>query len=98
VEKLTWGAIAKSSKLQKLDEKMAIINDRLKVMDKRIDHAHNRSWTSYVTLDPVKLLQNLFGGGDVQRDKIAIADLEVKTADLEAALAELERQREDEKV
>ena len=54
-----------------------------------------RNWTNYVTIDPVKLLQNLFGGGDVQKDRIAIADLEVKTADLEAAKAELERQRED---
>jgi hypothetical protein len=42
-------------------------------MDKRIDHAHNRSWTNYVTIDPVKLLQNIFGGGDVQKDKIVIA-------------------------
>jgi hypothetical protein len=97
VEKLTWGAIAKSSKLKHLDEKITLINERLKVMDKRIDHAHNRSWTNYVTIDPIKLLQNIFGGGDVQRDKIAIADLEVKTADLEAAKAELERQKEEEK-
>jgi hypothetical protein len=94
---LTDKAINKSSKLQKLDEKIALIDERLKVMDKRIDHAHKKSWTNYVTIDPVKLLQNIFGGGDVQRDKIAIADLEVKTADLEAAKAELERQKEFEK-
>jgi outer membrane protein TolC len=33
----------------------------------------------------------------MQRDRIAIADLEVKAATLEAARAELERQREEEK-
>jgi hypothetical protein len=97
VDKLTSKAIAKSNKLKHLDEKITLIDERLKLMDKRIDYAHNRSWTNYVTIDPVKLLQNLFGGGDVQRDKIAIADLEVKTADLEAAKAELERQKEEEK-
>lgn len=34
----------------------------------------------------------------MQRDRIAIADLEVKTTDLLAAKAELERQQEEEKV
>ena len=34
----------------------------------------------------------------MQRDRIAIADLEVKAATLEATRAELERQREEEKV
>jgi outer membrane protein TolC len=43
-------------------------------------------------------VKNLAGGGEMQRDKIAIADLEIKAATLEAARAELERQREEEKV
>ena len=46
----------------------------------------------------MKLLQNIFGGGDVQRDKLAIADLQVKTAQLESALAELEVQKEEQKI
>jgi hypothetical protein len=98
VDKLTESAIAKSNKLKQIEEKIALIDDRLKVVGSRIDYSHKKSWTNYVTIDPVKLLQNLFGGGDVQKDKIAIADLEVKAADLEAALAELERQKEEEKV
>ena len=44
------------------------------------------------------LIRNLAGGGDMQRDRLAIADLEVKGATLEAARAELERQREQEKI
>jgi hypothetical protein len=67
-------------------------------MEDRIAYSQKKTWTNYVTLDPVKLLQNLFGGGDVQRDRIAIADLEIKSADLLAAKAELERQQEEEKV
>ena len=43
-------------------------------------------------------VQNIFGGGAVQRDNIAIASLEIRTADLLAAKAELERQQEEEKV
>lgn len=43
-------------------------------------------------------IKNLAGGGEMQRDRIAIADLEVKAATLEAARAELERQREEEKI
>ncbi len=95
VEKLTEAAIAHSSKLKTLDERIALVNERLELMGERIDYSQNRQWTNYITLDPIKLVQNLFGGGDVQRDRIAIADLEVKAATLEAARAELERQREE---
>jgi hypothetical protein len=47
---------------------------------------------------PFAWIKNLAGGGDMQRDQLAIADIEVKVATLEAARAELERQREEEKV
>jgi hypothetical protein len=97
VDKLTESAIALSNKLKHLDEKIALIDDRLKVVDSRIDYVSKKGWTNYVTIDPVKLLQNIFGGGDIQKDRIASADLEIKTADLEAAKAELERQKEEEK-
>ena len=100
VEQLTERAIANSSKLKLLGEKITIIEQQLELLGKRIEYSRKRSWTSYITIeiDPVKLLQNIFGGGDVQRDKLAIADLQVKTAQLESALAELERQKEEEKI
>ncbi|EKU96972.1 hypothetical protein Lepto7375DRAFT_0902 [Leptolyngbya sp. PCC 7375] len=41
-----------------------------------------RQWTNYLTLAPVRLVQNVLGGGDVQRDRIAIATLELETANL----------------
>ena len=44
------------------------------------------------------IIQNIFGGGGVQRDNLAIANLEIRTSDLLAARAELERQQEEEKV
>ena len=98
VEQLTESAIANSPKLKTLDERIALIDERLELMGDRIGYAQDRRWTNYITIDPVKLVQNIFGGGDIQRDRIAIADLEVKSATLEAARAELERQREEEKI
>ena len=48
----------------------------------RIGYAGARQWTEYLTLDPLRLVQNIFGGGDVQRNRLAIAELEVRAADL----------------
>ena len=90
VEQLTEAAIANSPELVILDQKISLIDQRLELVGERVDYSQDRQWTNYITADPVKLLQNIFGGGDVQRDRIAIADLEIKSADLEAAKAELE--------
>jgi outer membrane protein TolC len=98
VEILTDRAIASSPKLQKLSERITIIDERLKVTGERIDYTKKKRWTNYISTNPVEIVQNIFGGGGVQRDTIAIADLEIKTADLLAAKAELERQQEEEKV
>jgi hypothetical protein len=106
VQQLTESAIvqgtryanASSPELKLLGEKITIIEQQLELLGKRIEYSRKRSWTSYLTIDPVKLLQNIFGGGDVQRDKLAIADLQVKTAQLESALAEMERRKEEEKI
>ncbi|WP_346293959.1 hypothetical protein [Sphaerothrix gracilis] len=48
----------------------------------RIDYAEARQWTDYLTLDPLRLVQNLLGGGDVQENRLAIAHLEIQAADL----------------
>ena len=47
-----------------------------------IDYAEAQQWTDYLTLEPLRLVQNIFGGGDVQRNRLAISDLEVRAADL----------------
>ena len=53
------------------------INQQLEFTDQRQDYARARQWTNYITLDPIRLVQNVLGGGDVQRDRLAIADLEL---------------------
>lgn len=50
--------------------------------DDRIHYSRRRRWTNYITTDPVRLVQNLLGGGDMQRDRLAIAELELQQADL----------------
>ena len=75
-----------------------MIDQRLAVTEERIDYTSKKKWTNYISTDPVNIIQNLFGGGGVQRDNLAIANLEIRTTDLLAAKAELERQQEEEKL
>ena len=81
---LTQQAIEQSSEIAAINEQLALAADRQ-------DYTESRRWTNYITLDPMRLVQNVLGGGDVQRDQIAIASLELEAADLirrRAAVAE----------
>jgi predicted ATPase len=90
---LTDKAIANSSELVTLDEQIALIDKRLAVAGERIEHTYKKRWTNYLSTDPLRIAANVFGGGDVQRDNIAIADLEVKSAELEVDRANLYRRQ-----
>ena len=98
VQELTEKAIANSHKLKTLEERITLIDQRLELAEDRIEYTRKKKWTNYISANPINILQNIFGGGDVQRDNLAIANLEIRTADLLAAKAELERQQEEEKV
>jgi hypothetical protein len=93
IDQLTQKAIANSSELVTLDEQIALIDERLVVAEKRIDHTSKKRWNNYISSDPLRIAANILGGGDVQRDNIAIADLEVKSAELEAYRANLHRRK-----
>jgi predicted ATPase len=93
IEQLTEKAIANSPELVTLDEQIALIDKRLAVAGERIEHTSKKRWTNYLSTDPLRIAANVFGGGDVQRDNIAIADLEVKSAELEADRANLHRRK-----
>ncbi|WP_156114181.1 hypothetical protein [Myxosarcina sp. GI1] len=98
VEQLTERAIANSNKLQQTSDRITAIERRLAVTEERIDYTSKKKWTNYITTNPVDIIQNFFGGGGMQRDNLAIANLEIRTADLLTAKAELERQQEAEKL
>ncbi len=109
VKQLTQQAIASSLTLQTLNERITLIDERLALMGDRKEYAESKLWTNYLptssstssvldVVNPFAWIQNLAGGGQMQRDRLAIADLEVKAATLEAARAELERKREQEKI
>ena len=89
IELLAAKAIANSPELVTLDEQIALIDERLVVAEKRIDHTSKKRWTNYISSDPLRIAANILGGGDMQRVRIAIADLEVKSAELEAYRANL---------
>jgi predicted ATPase len=93
IDQLTQRAIANSSELVTLDEQIALIDKRLALAGKRIEHTSKKRWTNYISLDPLRIAANVLGGGDVQRDNLAIADLEVKSAELEAYRANLHRRK-----
>jgi predicted ATPase len=93
IEQLTDKAIANSSELVTLDEQIALIDKRLVLAGERIEHTSKKRWTNYLSTDPLRIAANVFGGGDVQKDNIAIADLEVKSAELEAYRANLYRRQ-----
>ena len=86
-------AIASSPELVTKDEQIALIDERLVVAEKRIEHTSKKRWTNYISSVPLRIAANILGGGDVQRDNIAIADLEVKSAELEAYRANLHRRK-----
>ena len=72
---MTELAIQNSSEIEAIEQRLELASDR-------IGYAQARQWTEYLTLDPLRLVQNLFGGGDVQRNRLAIAELEIRAADL----------------
>lgn len=72
---ITQLAIDQSSEIEAINEQLELTNDRQ-------DYAEARQWTNYITLDPIRLIQNVLGGGDVQRDRLAIASLELEAANL----------------
>ncbi len=75
LEILTQQAIEQSSEIEAINQQLALTAERQ-------DYAEARQWTNYLTLDPIRLVQNVLGGGDVQRDRIAISGLELETANL----------------
>ncbi len=93
IELLAAKAYANSPELVTLDEQIALIDKRIALALKRIEHTSKKRWTNYLSYDPLRIAANLLGGGDVQRDNIAIADLEVKSAELEAYRANLHRRK-----
>ena len=72
---LTTLEIANSSEIEAIEQRLELTGDR-------IDYAEASQWVDYLSLDPLRLVQNLLGGGDVQRNRLAIANLEVLAADL----------------
>ncbi len=72
VQELTERAIASSFKLKTLAERITLIDERLELAEDRIDYTRKKKWTNYISANPVNIIQNIFGGGDVQRDNIAI--------------------------
>ncbi|EKU97111.1 hypothetical protein Lepto7375DRAFT_0983 [Leptolyngbya sp. PCC 7375] len=72
---LTELALDQSSEIEAISEELVFAHERQ-------EYAEARTWMHLMTLDPLRLVQNIFGGGDVQQERLAIAALELETANL----------------
>lgn len=101
IDLLTEKAIAHSNELQTIETRIGLLDTRLGIASDSIDYAESKMWTNYIPdavptnpfslINPFSLFKNIFGGGDIQREKIAIADLQLKKANVEVQRVELER-------
>ncbi len=105
IEQLTEAAIANSGELKTLEARVGLLDRRLELAEFSISYAESKLWTNYIPdsfapnplniINPFSWIKNIFGGGDIQRSRIAIADLELKKANVEAQRAELERRHSE---
>lgn len=86
MEILTLAAVAHSYRIDALETQISIIDSKDLVIGDRLEYVDRKRWVNFFANNPVKmpfkLVANILGGGDLQRDRIAIADLEVKRATL----------------
>lgn len=59
-----------------------MIEQRLELAAERRAYTESRWWVNWITLDPLELVQNILGGGNVGRDRLQVATLEVEAANL----------------
>ena len=99
IDLLTEAAIAHSGELQTLEARIGLLDTRLGIATDSINYAESKLWTNYIPdsvpsnpfnlINPFSWLKNILGGGDIQREKIAIADLQLKKANVEVQRAGL---------
>ena len=85
-------AIASSVLIASLEDKITNTGEQINYLEDKVKYYKSRNWTNFITLEPVKLIQNIFGGGDVQRNQLTITDIEVKIDGLKANKNSLENQ------
>jgi hypothetical protein len=54
----------------------------LELAAERRQYTESRWWVNWITADPFQLVQNILGGGDVGRDRLDVAAIEVEAANL----------------
>ena len=89
---MTDRAIASSILVASLEDKITNTGEQINYLEDKVKYYKSRNWTNFITLEPIKLIQNLFGGGDVQRNQLTITDIEVKIDGLKANKNSLENQ------
>ena len=95
VAELTEKAIASSHKLETLRARITLIEQRLAVAEDRIEYTRKKKWTNYISANPINILQNIFGGGDVQRDNIAITQCQASPDRISEKIVDAEIEKDE---
>ncbi len=90
---LSERAIANSPIIQEIEDKIILVEKQIDYLDEKVAYYKSRNWTDYITIEPVKFVQNIFGGGDVQKTQLTITDLEIKADRLKIELINLEKEK-----
>jgi type I site-specific restriction endonuclease len=89
---LTDRAIDKSLLVQSLQQKIKVTEEQINYLNSEIEHYKSRGWIDYITLKPLEIIENLFGGGKARETKLRIIDLETKVGELKDNKSHLENQ------
>jgi hypothetical protein len=92
IDDLSNKAIANSLVIAELENKIELVEKQIDYLQEKISYYQSRNWTDFITLDPVKFVQNIFGGGDVQKTQLTITDLQVKVDRLKTDKINLEKE------
>ncbi|WP_255447819.1 coiled-coil domain-containing protein [Picosynechococcus sp. PCC 11901] len=81
---LTQCQIENDPDLQLIAQAKNVEVSRLENLEASVDYQRDRRWTTWLTPNPIGILQNLFGGGDRQR-----AELQIRTTEAQADASRL---------
>lgn len=90
LEILTDAAIARSREAELLQQQIQLAQQRGELYEETTEEQRSRSWTAWLTLDPIEMAGNIFGGGPRQQREWQIQELELRQQAISAQSFALE--------
>lgn len=90
LEILTEAAIARSREADLIARQIELAEQRGELYEETTQEQRSRTWTAWLTLDPIETIGNLFGGGPRQQRELQIQELELRQQAISAQSFALE--------